>query len=162
MSPLLNYTTSIDVHKTLGEIQGMLASSRARSITVEYDAGEPSAVSFVAETPMGPLPFRLLMNRDAILKVLTRQRDAGRIRSARFVTREQAARVGWRIIKDWLGAQLALIETSMVTLDEVFLPYLIHESGGTLYQAFRDSKIALNPGTVEGEWRALPAASADR
>lgn len=150
MPALLNYTTQIDVHKTLGEIQGMLAAARARSITIEYDQGEPSAVSFVAETPMGPLPFRLPMNRDAILKVLTRQRDAGRIRSARFVTREQAARVGWRIIKDWLSAQLALIQTSMVTLDEVFLPYVVHESGKTLYEAFRDSQLA------------LPAASADR
>lgn len=146
---LLNYTTTIDVHKTLGEIQAMLARARATSITIEYEAGEPSAVSFVAVTPVGALPFRLPMNRDAILKVLTRQRDAGRIRSARFVTREQAARVGWRIIKDWLAAQIALLETSMVSLDEIFLPYLVHESGKTLYEAFRDQQLALPTASTE-------------
>lgn len=158
MPALLNYTTQIDVHKTLGEIQGMLAASKARSITIEYDEGEPSAVSFQADTPLGVLPFRLPMNRDAILKVLTQQRDRGHIRSAKFVTREQAGRVGWRIIKDWLSAQLALIETRMVSLDQVMLPYVIHESGATVYEAFRDHKLALPTATLEGEWRALPPA----
>lgn len=155
---LLNYTTQIDVHKTLGEIQGMLARSKARSITIEYDAGEPSAVAFAAETPLGLLPFRLPMNRDAILKVLSQQRDTGRIRAARFVTKEQAARVGWRIVKDWLAAQLALIETRMVTLDQVMLPYVVHESGVTVYEAFRDHRLALPTAAVEGEWRTLPPA----
>jgi hypothetical protein len=36
-----------------------------------------------------------------------------------------ASKVAWRVIKDWLAAQIALIESEMATLDEVMLPYLI-------------------------------------
>lgn len=34
-----NYTTTIDVYKSLGEIQGALASHGARKIMVDYDGG---------------------------------------------------------------------------------------------------------------------------
>src|SRR5438552_18436509 len=44
----------------------------------------------------------------------------------------QAVRVEWRIVKDWVEAQLALIETRMVTAQQVFLPYAIMRDGRTL------------------------------
>lgn len=52
------------------------------------------------------------------------------------MTTEQAARVGWRIIKDWIEAQLALVQTQMVTLDQVFLPYARTNTGETVYQRY--------------------------
>jgi hypothetical protein len=36
--------------------------------------------------------------------------------------RDQAVRVSWRIIKDWVEAQMALVETQMVTTAQVFCP----------------------------------------
>ena len=36
--------------------------------------------------------------------------------------RQQAIRTSWRILKDWVEAQMALLETGMVTMDEIFLP----------------------------------------
>ena len=48
-----NYTTTIDVYKSLGEIQGALASHGARKIMVDYDAaGHPIGVMFGIETPV--------------------------------------------------------------------------------------------------------------
>ena len=35
--------------------------------------------------------------------------------------RDQAVRTAWRIVKDWVEAQMALVETQMVTTAEVFL-----------------------------------------
>jgi hypothetical protein len=101
MTALLNYTTQIDVHKTLGEIQGLLAKAKARRISVDYANGEPTGVSFDIDTPMGLQPFRLPMNGEAVFKVLSHGYQSGSVQR-RFVSREQAARVGWRIIKDWL------------------------------------------------------------
>jgi hypothetical protein len=37
--------------------------------------------------------------------------------------REQAARIACRIIPNWEEAQLAIIETGLVDLKQVFLPY---------------------------------------
>lgn len=139
---LLNYSTSIDVHKTLGEIQGLLAKSKARSISIDYQDGEPSAVSFVIETPIGLQPFRLPMDGEAIFKTITKQYQRGQVQR-RFVTRDQAARVGWRIIKDWLAAQIAIVETEMVSISEVMLPYLVGPDDKTLYQAFISNQLAL-------------------
>lgn len=59
-----------------------------------------------------------------------------------MVETAQAARVGWRILKDWIEAQLALIETGMVTIEQVFLPYVQNDKGQTLYEAIADKKFA--------------------
>ena len=50
--------------------------------------------------------------------------------------RQQATRVAWRILKDWIEAQLALLDTGMVELEEIFLPYML-QGDQTLYQALQ-------------------------
>jgi hypothetical protein len=139
---LLNYSTEVNADKTVGEIQGVLARSGAKSVTVDYDDGTPVGVSFLIETAVGPRAFRLPANIEAAFEVMQRQYRAGRVQR-RFVTREQAARVGWRIVKDWIEAQLAIIELGMVGLEEIFLPYLINEQGETLYQLMMARRLAL-------------------
>ena len=56
---------------------------------------------------------------------------------------QQAIRTSWRILKDWVEVQMALLETGMVTMDEIFLPYRL-SGGQTFYQAL-----------VAGEFKAL-------
>lgn len=57
-----------------------------------------------------------------------------------------AANVAWRVVKDWLEANLALIAAQMATLDEVMLPYLHVDEGRTLWQAYREREsLALPP-----------------
>ena len=41
--------------------------------------------------------------------------------------------MAWRIIKDWVEAQMALLATGMVDLEEIFLPYML-SGDRTLYQ----------------------------
>ena len=41
--------------------------------------------------------------------------------------REQAVRTAWRIVEDWVEAQLALVETQMVSTQGVF--FAVHGSG---------------------------------
>jgi hypothetical protein len=139
---LLNYTTTVSVDKTLTEIQRMLVRAGAMSIMVDYDRGNPTSISFLIETEFGPRGFRLPANIDAVWRTLTDQWHKGRVQR-RFTTKEQAARVGWRIIKDWLEAQLALIETRMVSLAQVMLPYMQVDGQKSLYDAMRDRQLAL-------------------
>ncbi len=140
---LLNYSTSVSVEKTLGEIQYILAKSGARSILVAYDGqANPTAVSFLVPTAFGDRLFRLPANLDAVWKILTQQRAKGEL-APRFMSREQASRVGWRILKDWLEAQLALIETEMVSLEEVMLPYMSDHTGRTLYEYMIERRLQL-------------------
>ncbi len=95
---LLNYTTSISSDKTVAEIQAKLAKAGARQVLHEYDAsGNVNAISFRIVTKFGEMAFRLPANISSVEAVLKRQ-----FRRGKMVTREQASRVGWRILKDWI------------------------------------------------------------
>jgi hypothetical protein len=91
-------------------------------------------------TEFGLLTFRLPADVERIYKVIVKDRN---IRSG-LRTKEQAARVAWRIVKDWVEAQLAMIEAAMVDAAEVFLPYAQDSRGNTLYANLRDRKFASN------------------
>lgn len=147
MSPILNYSTTISVEKTHSEICRILAKHGAKSVLSEFDrSGEPVAVSFLVDTPFGERGFRLPANTDAVLQVLTRQWERGQVQP-RFVTPEHAARVGWRIVKDWLEAQMAIIDTQMVSFTQVMLPYMVvNNHGQTVYEAFESKNLMLPPG----------------
>jgi hypothetical protein len=105
----------------------------------------PSGVTFEVATKFGLRAFRLPANIAGVEAVLREQRGVPR----RLATREQAARVAWRILLDWIEAQLAIVEAGMATVDEVMLPYMADGQGGTLYQFMVARQLAL-PGSKGG------------
>ena len=145
MSPvaraILNYTTSVDSGKTAMECVSILLKHGA--VNVAISAGEdrsPDGLEFVITTPWGPRQFSLPVNIEGTEKSLKQARRERRI-EPRFTTREQARRVAWRIVKDWLEAQLALIEAMQVDLLQVMLPYLKVDRDRTLYAAYMESEL---------------------
>ncbi len=153
--PLKNYTTQISAMKSIGEIQGKLVAAGARSILINYDADrQPESLSFIVATKKGDLPFKLPANIAKVQKVLIEQLSSSNYRSydrpyqeqRRKKAKEQAGRVAWRILKDWVDAQLAIIETEMVDIEEVFLPYFQMKDGQTLYMAMVDRGFYLPEG----------------
>jgi hypothetical protein len=156
----LNYTTSIPAAQTVGECQAILARSGAASVAVHYEDGQPAGLSFQLKTPHEPRNFTLPVNVDGMQAVLRKAVARGgslaalhttRAKLDSYATRKHAADVAWRVVKDWLEANLALIAAEMATLDEVMLPYL-HVGDGEgrpLYQVYRDSEQAALPA---GEW----------
>lgn len=145
---LLNYTTTIDPDKTAGEITRILSSHGASAVLTEYDQkdGYVSALSFQIKRGDVSMGFRLPCDWNPVLGVLTGQWQAGKIRGKR-PDQLQAVRVAWRIVKDWTEAQMALVETQMVTTQDVFLPYLVLAGGKTLAETVAaDPKFLLGPG----------------
>ena len=141
MSPIANYTTEVTALKSIGEIQGILVGHGAKHILIDYEKEEPVGLAFIITTPYGDTAFRLPANINKVQAVLTRQR----VRTQ--VTREKAARVAWRILRDWIRAQIAILETEMVTIDELFLPYMqTGNDGKTLYQVMLDHRLQLPRG----------------
>jgi hypothetical protein len=140
--PILNYTTSITVEKTVAEIQHKLSRAGAQAVLTEYDPERVlTAISFrmLCQSDV-LLTFRLPAQVDRIYALLQRDPKVGR--SLR--TREQAARVAWRIIKDWVEAQLAIVEAEQAKMVEVFLPYAQNPATGqTLYEQLAGSNFAL-------------------
>lgn len=134
--PLLNYTTKVNVYTTLGEIQQQLVKHGAKKIMQDYDNnGRISALTFLIDTPAGLRGIRLPANVNSVLAVLHRQNVK--------CDWEQAERVAWRIVKDWVEAQMAILESEMVQMDEIFLPYMVNNSGRTLFEAYRENQLLL-------------------
>jgi hypothetical protein len=141
--PILNYTTTVAPARTVSQMQEALAKHGATTIAARYDEGSAIGLSFTLMTVYGWRDFTLPVDVNAVHKVMVRQKVAPKLR-----TREQAERVAWRIAKDWLEAQLAIVQSQMVSFDQVMLPYMNVEGTKTLYQAYeeRESALALTAG----------------
>lgn len=136
---ILNYTTQIDTHKTAGEIQLMLAASGALAVMCEFEGKDVAAISFRADLNGQILSFRLPINCEGVYRNLKANRN---IRS-RYKNMDQAKRTAWRIVKDWIAAQLALVEAEQAELSEVFFPYLQDNTGVTVYNKIRAGNLKL-------------------
>ena len=136
--PILNYTTKIDAYKTVGEITGILVKHGAKRIAQDYDGERVVAVCFVINSPFGEQAVRLPANAERVLKVLEKQKV--------HADYAQAERVAWRIVKDWVEAQMAILESGQVSMSEIFLPYMMNEEGETVYQLFEKKQLLLGGG----------------
>ncbi|MFT8359258.1 hypothetical protein [Bifidobacterium aquikefiri] len=129
---IANYSTSISPVKTAGEIMKMLSTHGVTNISVSYDEGVQSGLSFIITTEFGDRDFSLPIRIDGVLQTMKSDHTIPRSKC----TREQATRVAWRIARDWLRAQLALIEAGLAGLDEVMMPYMVGEQGQTMWELY--------------------------
>lgn len=144
----LNYTTTVAVSKTAAEIQDLLVQHGADRVLIRYKDRQPVAVSFTLEGPHGERAFTLPVDVGAMHKVLMQQWRDGEIDRRKYTEREHAERVAWRVVKDWLASQLALVAAQMASLDQVMLPYLHVDGEKTLYEAYRErEQLALTAAT---------------
>ena len=143
---LLDYTTKVPVSRTIAQIQAKLVEHGARAIIMEYGAdGRVEALAFNVKMPNRDLPIRLPINTASTLRVLQRQ-AADREIPAGYAKDDQAYRVAWRNIFHWVSAQMALLSTEMVKMEEIFLPYVITPGGQSIYQVIAGKGFLLGPG----------------
>jgi hypothetical protein len=144
MSPIANYTTGVEALKTVGEIQGILIAHGAKAIMMNYSDGIVVSLSFIVATSHGDIPIRLPINANAVLKVLQNEKVP-----QSYANYPQAVRIAWRIVKDWVRAQMAILETEMVKMEQVFLPYMITGDNQTLYEKMVDKGFYLTEGKLD-------------
>ena len=133
--PIKNYTTAINSEKTVNEIESILTRHGASKIMKEFDGeGGVSAVCFILPKGEIEIPFRLPLREDSIMLVLSKQNREGKLPKS-FLNKAQARRIGWRILKDWVDSQMALVEIGMAKAEEVFMPYLYnYQTNKTLFE----------------------------
>jgi hypothetical protein len=140
--PILNYTTKVPAAKTVAEIQSVLGSKGATHVSIDYRDGKPMAVEFGLKLQQSILHFRLPCDVGGVERAL---RKVNRVTIAR--DHEQCERIAWRIVKDWVEAQMALVEAGQAEVAEVFMPYAIDQSSGmTMFQALKSKQLALGSG----------------
>jgi hypothetical protein len=138
--PILNYTTKVPVDRTVAEITSLLVRKGARSITSEYEEdGRVSAVTFIMRVGGLPTHFKLPSNPEGVAAVMMRDKPRRtQTTSTQYEAkmRLQAEWVSWRILKDWVAAQMALIESGQAEVAQVFMPYATAQDGRTMYELF--------------------------
>jgi hypothetical protein len=154
---ILNYSTTIAPERTVAEIIGILSRKGARSITQDfYDDGRHRAVSFILVVGGLPTRFLLPVNVDGVAGVMLKDKpyNPSRSRESRDQhtrkMREKAEWVSWRILKDWVEAQMALIESGQAEPAQVFLPYVVERNGRTMYELFIEANQQKALGSGDG------------
>ncbi|MFT9112007.1 MAG: hypothetical protein ABF453_02975 [Bifidobacterium psychraerophilum] len=140
---IANYSTSIDPVKTAGEIMGMLSAHGASNVNVIYEHGVPSGLSFTVPTGFGERGFELPVRVAGVLLAMQGDRAIPRSKC----TQVQASRVAWRVARDWLRAQLALIDAGLAGLDEVMMPYMLADGDRTAWELYAGSQGQIEGGT---------------
>lgn len=139
---ILNYTTQIDVYKTVAEIERILSEHGVMSIMKQYEDGQVVSLSFLIDDGEKKIPVRMPIRVDECLKVMQKQKKEHPKMQIK-ATKEQVSKVAWRIMKDWIEVQMALLEINMVRFEEIFLPYIETTDGKTIYEKLEERKFLL-------------------
>lgn len=153
---LFTYTTSVEPQNTIAEIQDVLVKHGAKSIVSNYtDNGKIESLSFGILVDGQERGVRLPANPIPVFEVLKRQYRERKVPQS-AVNEHQALRVAWRIILYWVKAQMAILETQMVKMEQIFLPYMIMRDGRTLFENMVKTGFKLLGGKVETMVQNLP------
>lgn len=135
---LPKYRTRVNFEQTVNEIQKRLVKAGAKKIVFDYELELPVNITFSYPTKTGNMLFSLPLKFNGIGKLMKQQGIAG--------GDDQAINIGWRIMKDWIVAQLALVDAEAAELPEVFLPYSVTKTGQTLWDYLKDDQNILQLG----------------
>jgi hypothetical protein len=127
---LKNYTTKVPASRSVSEIQEMLQKHGASGALMEYEQGAGRIAS---------LAFKVTLNgQDWGSRLPLRWREAQRVMKEQRISKSRdddyCYRVAWRILRDWVDIQMALVELEIVQIQEVFLPYVVQKTGQTLFE----------------------------
>ena len=137
-----NYTTTIAPAKTIGEITQLIVRAHARRIQQIFGPDlmlESLGFSFMIEGQ--ECFFQIKPQVQGVLNALVNAELP-----ARYCNEEHAAKVAWRIEKDWIAAQIAKIEAGAADAAQVFMPYMLVDTNETLYDRLKS-----NPQLLLGE-----------
>jgi hypothetical protein len=127
---LKNYTTKVPASRSVQEIQEMLIKAGASGVSMEYEqgTGRIAGLYFQISFDNKKMSFKLPLQWREAQKVLAQEGNR------KADDDDYAYRVAWRILRDWVDVQVALINIKQVQLQEVFLPYAMHRNGKTVYE----------------------------
>ncbi len=136
--PLKNHRS--ESTNTFDKIQKCLATHGAQKIMFDY--GSDGRIYGIA--------FQLLLNETpVVIKLPARIENVALIMYGGLLSqigeskKEQAYRTAWANIRDWIDAQMAMLDTKMVKMEEIFLPYVMRKNGDTYFE-----HLVKNPGLL--------------
>jgi len=138
MVHLKNYRSGMGIERIFDVIRRSLVEHRAKQIIFEYaDDGRVKALVFSLDIAGTLHGFQMPARVERVEKLLYPHGDMTPSQ------KEQAYRTAWANIRDWITAQMALIDTQMVKPEEVFLPYMVTRDGKTYFETLEANQFLL-------------------
>lgn len=147
---LLNYTTEVPASRSIAEITQILQEGGATALMFQYGIDrEVVAITFQMPTTFGVLPFTLPAKVSEVIGTLNVQikEETSRVNQRRNYRRKiplslynnkaQAERIAWRIVKDWLEAQIAMSSIGNAKFEQIMMPF-VQIAGKSFYQHMVD------------------------
>ena len=148
---IISYTTTIDAYRTIGEIQEILVKHGAQKIMLDFEQGQPAAITFALDAgSMRGLPIRLPAKPEAVERILKKMKAERKGNMKVKPDFEQACRVAWRLILRWVEVQMSMVALEQAEMAEIFMPYIMIKPDQSLYEQMRESRFML-PGSV-ADW----------
>lgn len=135
-APIASLDTGVSVASSVAQIQALVQRFGAAEFTTSYDhaTGLPTAVAFKVRDPHftpdtgGPqfMPVALRAPCNTVYEMLKARRKVSYMTEAqRTKLREQAERVAWRNLHDFVRASLIGVQTGIMSLGEAFMASLV-------------------------------------
>ena len=123
---------------TFDKIQKVLATHGAKKIMFEYGQdGKIYGLVFELEANGVSSAIKLPARVENVAMVMYGKK----INDLTDQKCEQAYRTAWANIRDWIDSQMALLDTRMVKIEEIFLPYFFSsKSGKTFFEHIEQNK----------------------
>ena len=134
--------------RTFETIQKCLAAHGAQRMIFDYNTnGRVKALSFGLDIDGNMVGFKLPAKFENVSRImygcLLCDLGGGPMAERK---RLQVYNTAWANIRDWITAQMAMIDTEMVKFEEVFLPYIVDQKGETFFEKMEERKFMLPSG----------------
>lgn len=136
---VLNYTTTIPAWRTVAEVEHLLMEHGATAVIKQFEDGRIIGLAFcILINDTQQLPIKLPVRIPQVLEAMRRDKKA-HPKKQMTLTMEQAERVAWRQIRDWVEVQMQMVELEQMTMAQVFLQGVQNRNGITIYEQLESS-----------------------
>lgn len=124
-APIASLTTSVPVARSIDQIRRLVERFGAREFRTIYEANETVAIRFAITDPNNPgtvFSVSLRAPTEVLFRMMRSRRatEAGEERDL-----EQARRVAWRNLHDFVRASLIGVQTGLLSVAEAFMANLV-------------------------------------
>ena len=134
-----NFSTGVAANKSIAEIEKILTDFGAEAIMKSYTGdGKVKSLAFKYQNNAYMLPS----NVDGVYQVMFANKKTYRKVNANKNREEQEYRIAWRLLKDWIHAQISIVYSGQATPDQIMLPYM-YNGQKTVYEMYKAGKLQL-------------------
>jgi hypothetical protein len=134
-----NFSTGVAANKSIVEIEKILTDFGAEAIMKSYTGdGKVKSLAFKYQNNAYMLPS----NVEGVYQVMFANKRKYHKTNSMRNHEEQAYRIAWRLLKDWIHSQISIVYSGQAAPDQILLPYM-YNGHQTVYEMYKAGRLQL-------------------